>query len=272
MTSPLATVLLRTARRATACAVILTIAAGAAAAPAEAPEISARRASERKVFSDEDIVRGFFKTAFGAELRVSGAVDRIRRYETPVRIFIDGKTVPDRRAEVATIAADIGKRIAHLDIAVTANRDDANMIVTLVRDRDLRGTIRKIYGNERARQIQKDLDPQCLSGFQKDETFRIVRSEVILVVDAGNFIFRDCVYEEMLQALGPINDTDVPWSMFNDDVQMGFFGIYDQYLLNILYHRRIKAGMTVDEVSALIPDILPEVRAFVARTNNLKQP
>ncbi len=26
--------------------------------------------------------------------------------------------------------------------------------------------------------------------------------------------------------------------MFNDAVRMGFFGVYDQYILNILYHPR----------------------------------
>ena len=240
-----------------------------ATAGAEDPQIATRRASERKVFSDPDIIKGFFKTAFGAEFRISGAIDRIRKYDKPVRIYIDGRGTPDRRSEVAEVVADIGAKIQHLDIAITTNRDEANMTVTLVRERDLRRTIRKTYGSDRARQIQKNLDPQCLSGFQKDETFRIIRSDVILVVDAGNFIFRDCAFEEMLQALGPINDTDIPWTMFNDDVQMGFFGIYDQYILNILYHPRIKAGMTVDEVSGLLPQILPKVRAFVARTNNL---
>src|SRR5262249_29141403 len=115
---------------------------------------------------------------------------------------------------------------------------------------------------------QRDLDPQCLSGFQKDDTFKIVRSDVLLVVDAGDFIFRDCVYEELLQSLGPINDTDIPWTMFNDDVQMGFFDIYDQYILNILYHPRIKPGMTVDEVSGLLPQIIPKVRAFVEKNNS----
>ncbi len=85
--------------------------------------------------------------------------------------------------------------------------------------------------------------PQCLSGFRKDETFRITHSDVILVVDAGDFIFYDCVYEELLQALGPINDTNaVPWTMFNDDVQMGFFDVYDQYILNILYDPSHPAG------------------------------
>ena len=58
---------------------------------------------------------------------------------------------------------------------------------------------------------------------------------MILPVDAGEFTFYDCAYEELLQALGAINDDrSVPWTMFNDDVQMGFFDVYDQYLLNIL--------------------------------------
>ena len=94
---------------------------------------------------------------------------------------------------------------------------------------------------------------------------------MILVADAGDFVFYDCVYEELLQALGPINDTDaVPWTMFNDDVRMGFFDVYDQYLLNILYDPRIRPGMTADEVRAVLPQVLADVKAFVARTNNLE--
>jgi Protein of unknown function (DUF2927) len=90
------------------------------------------------------------------------------------------------------------------------------------------------------------------------------------VVDAGDFVFYDCVYEELLQALGPINDdSSVPWTMFNDEVQKGFFDVYDQYLLNILYDPRIRPGMTRDEVRAVLPQVLPSVRAFVARVNSL---
>ena len=64
------------------------------------------------------------------------------------------------------------------------------------------------------------------------------------MVDAGDFIFYDCAYEEILQSLGPINDDEsVPWTMFNDNVQMGFFDVYDQYLLNLLYHPRMRPGM-----------------------------
>ncbi|HET9816188.1 MAG TPA: DUF2927 domain-containing protein, partial [Xanthobacteraceae bacterium] len=158
----------------------------------------------------------------------------------------------------------------HLDIALTGDRAAANVFVILVRDRDLASTVRRLYGADKARRIAR-LDPQCLSGFRKDDSFRIVQSNVLLVADAGEFIFYDCAYEELLQALGPINDTNVPWTMFNDDVQMGFFDVYDQYILNILYDPRIRPGMTRDQVRALLPQILPTVRTWIAKVNDIKQ-
>jgi hypothetical protein len=55
--------------------------------------------------------------------------------------------------------------------------------------------------------------------------------------------------------------------MFNDKVHMGYFDLYDQYLLNILYDTRIRPGMTADAVKALLPQILPDVREWVAKVN-----
>jgi hypothetical protein len=84
----------------------------------------------------------------------------------------------------------------------------------------------------------------------------------------SDFTFYDCAYEEVLQALGAINDdASVPWTMFNDNVQMGFFDVYDQYLLNILYDPRIRPGMTKDEVDAVWPDILSSARTWVHDIN-----
>ena len=142
----------------------------------------------------------------------------------------------------------------------------------MVRWRSRSRTIAAFYGNERAREIRSSLDPQCLSGFRKNERFEIEHSDVLLTFDAGDFTFLDCAYEELLQSLGPINDTNsVPWTMFNDSVQMGFFDIYDQYILNILYDPRIKAGMTVQEVKALLPQVLADVRVWVKKVNDLPE-
>jgi hypothetical protein len=63
----------------------------------------------------------------------------------------------------------------------------------------------------------------------------------------------------------------VPWTMFNDAVQMGFFDIYDQYILNLLYDPRITPGMDAGEALAVLPQIMPAVRAWIARTNGLDE-
>ena len=243
--------------------------ATAAQAAAEVPGVVARQQAEKKTFTDSEILDGFFKTAFGAEYHLAGRVDRIRKYDRPVRVTTDGLNRADRKVQLARVVADIAHRVQHLDIAM-ADGDEANVTVHLVRDRNLNRTIAKFYGAERAREIHKSLDPQCLSGFSKNDRFEIERSDVILTVDNGDFTFLDCAYEELLQSLGPINDTSsVPWTMFNDSVHKGFFDVYDQYLLNILYDPRIKAGMTVPEVKAILPQVMIDVRAWVAKVNDL---
>jgi hypothetical protein len=237
----------------------------------EIPAIASRQRAEKKSFTDAEITEGFFKTAFGAEYHLAGRVDRIRKYDVPVRVFADGNR-PDRKAQLEKVVADIGQRVAHLDIAMAESNDAANVVVKLVRDRDLYRTITSSYGQERAREIKTSLDPQCLSGFRKSDKYQIEHSDVILTVDNGDFVFLDCAYEELLQSLGPINDTSsVPWTMFNDNVSMGFFDVYDQYILNILYDPRVKAGMTVTEVKAVLPEVLPDVRAWVKKINNLAE-
>ena len=152
------------------------------------------------------------------------------------------------------------------------SREAANVIVNLVRDRDLSRSITTFYGNERAREIRASLDPQCLSGFRKNDRFEIEHSDVLLTFDSSDFTFLDCAYEELLQSLGPINDTSsVPWTMFNDNVSMGFFDVYDQYIMNVLYDPRIKAGMTVEEVKAVLPEVLADVRVWVRKVNGLAE-
>ena len=256
------------ARRAIVAAILVS---SVPLARGEIPEVSARQRVEKKTFTDAEIIEGFFKTSFGAEFQLAGRVDRIRKYVTPVRVFAGSKRA-DRKAQLARVVADIGRRIQYLDIAMAETSEDATITVQLVRDRDLFSTIARSYGSERAREIKSSLDPQCLSGFRKNEQYEITHSDVILTVDNGDFVFLDCAYEELLQSLGPINDTSsVPWTMFNDKVSMGYFDIFDQYILNMLYDPRIKPGMTVEEVKAVLPEVLVDVRAWVRKVNKLPE-
>jgi Protein of unknown function (DUF2927) len=235
---------------------------------ADNAEISTKRNAQRVNFTDEEIMGGFFKIAFGAELQIDRRAERIRKFDEPVRVFVVNHGAQGRQTKIAAVVADIRARVNHLDIAMTDDRRTANVIVMLVPRRNFKQTINSLYGAERSRQIQQSLNPQCLSGIGKDESYRIRRAEVLLPVDADEFEFLDCAYEELLQALGPINDdTSVPWTMFNDEVQMGFFDVYDQYLLNILYDPRIRPGMTREEVGRVGVEIMPTVRSWIANIN-----
>ena len=247
---------------------VLVALLGSLVQASENPEIAKRRAVERKTFTDAEIFKGFFATAFGAEMRIAGRVDGIRKYDEPVRVYVENHAQPDRSTQIAEIVADIKSRVEHLDIAMAADRKEANVVVRLLNERAFYPALRAAFGRDRIRSIRKSLDPQCLSGFRKDAKLRIVQSDVFLVADRGDFTFYDCAYEELLQSLGPINDTDkIPWTMFNDKIAMGFFGVYDQYILNILYHPKVRPGMTRAQMRALLPEIMPDVRAFVAKVN-----
>ena len=249
-------------------AIALAATIGCGPARAQDPDITSRRAAERTDFTNDEIRDGFLKIAFGPELQLGAHVERVRKFDEPVRIFVASLSGPDRHSEIAAIVDDIRAHVNHLDVVVTNDRKAANFVVRLVAARDFDRTIRALYGSDKAKRIQQSLNPQCLSGIGKDQRYRIRRAEVILPVDVGDFTFYDCAYEELLQALGAINDDrTVPWTMFNDEVQMGFFDVYDQYLLNILYDPRVRPGMTKEEVDSLLPEVLSTARTWVDGVN-----
>jgi Protein of unknown function (DUF2927) len=129
---------------------------GNLSARAENPEIASRRTAERTDFTNDEIREGFFKIAFGAELQIDTPAGRVRKFDKPVRIFVEG-SAPGRRRELAGVVADIRSRINHLDIAITNDRGAANFTVRLVPERKLKATIRALYGkctkDQRARAV-----------------------------------------------------------------------------------------------------------------------
>src|SRR5215467_11313788 len=120
---------------------------------AETPSIAARQRAEKKSFTDAEIVEGFMKTSFGAEYHLAGRVDRIRKYDVPVRVFAEGGRA-DRKAQLAKVVTDIAQHVQHLDIAMVDKSEEANVSVRLVRDRELYRTIATYYGKQRAREIK----------------------------------------------------------------------------------------------------------------------
>jgi len=56
-------------------------------------------------------------------------VKRIRKFDEPVRVYIDNPSVPGRNAEILAAVSDIRAHVDHLDLAATEDRDAAAAFV-----------------------------------------------------------------------------------------------------------------------------------------------
>ncbi len=68
---------------------------------------------------------------------------------------------------------------------------------------------------------------------------------------------RDCLHEEIAQALGPVNDLyRLPDSVFNDDNFHTVLTGFDMLILRAYYSPALRSGMTRNEVATRLPGIL----------------
>jgi hypothetical protein len=70
---------------------------------------------------------------------------------------------------------------------------------------------------------------------------------------------RDCLHEELAQALGPLNDLySLPDSVFNDDNIHAVLTGFDMLILRTYYAPALRNGMSRDEVAARMPGLLAQ--------------
>jgi len=83
------------------------------------------------------------------------------------------------------------------------------------------------------------------------------RATLILPADVSPQEMRDCLHEELAQALGPLNDLyRLHDSVFNDDNVQGVLTGFDMLMLRVTYDRALVSGMTRTQVAERLPGIL----------------
>ena len=71
---------------------------------------------------------------------------------------------------------------------------------------------------------------------------------------------RDCLNEELAQALGPLNDLyEVPDSVFNDDNFTTVLSDFDMMMLRLHYAPELRSGMNEAQVASVLPALLQRV-------------
>jgi Protein of unknown function (DUF2927) len=77
------------------------------------------------------------------------------------------------------------------------------------------------------------------------------RAAIFIPADTSPQEIRDCLHEELAQALGPLNDLyRLPDSVFNDDNFHSVLTAFDMSMLRMTYSSEIASGMSRNEVAA----------------------
>ena len=207
--------------------------------------------------SDEELKRGFFATVFGSEITRFGIQYRyVHKFSDVVRFRIHNLSAKNRTQEARRFINSLESKISGLKVRIVNAGEAANFNLYIVDRENYGKTIRERVErrpNARAR-------GKCLvkSRFSRAG---MIRSDAVIVSDEGDALFQRCLIEEILQGLGPLNEsTELDKSVFNDTSKHIVFTDFDRVILNMLYDRRIRNGVGKRSVAKVLDTVLRDTR------------
>ncbi|MDQ0316625.1 DUF2927 domain-containing protein [Amorphus orientalis] len=229
-------------------------------------------------FSDAELIQGFVRTVFGAEIMRRGqdpeTFTTVKKFTGPVRVYIINSAERDFSRQVVEFIRILNQTVHGLSIQAVSSEERANMIVFLVDRAYYRKTIRETLPESFDTSFLRSNDCSAVTGGRAGKGLE--RAYVYIVANEGRRNFRHCMIEEITQSLGPVNDdVTLPHSIYNDSSRVQGFGVFDWFILSMLYDRRVKNGMTLDEVLPVLPDAIADSRrrlSGVLRTRKLISP
>lgn len=213
---------------------------------------------ERPTRANRDIARDFLDLAFTME---SGrTLDRMTRFEEPISVRVTGTPPVSLGPDLKRLLSRL-RREAGLDIQQTSSPGASITIEAVPRDR-----IRKSLP-----QAACFVAPNVSSLAEYNRARRgpatdwaqlrnRERLAIFVPSDSSPQDLRDCLHEELAQALGPLNDlyrlTD---SVFNDDNAHAVLTGFDMLVLRAYYDDALTNGMTRAQVASRLPSILARI-------------
>ncbi len=205
--------------------------------------------------SNEEVARDFLDLAFRME---SGrTVPVMTRFEVPISVRVTGDVppslIPDLRALLARLRTEAG-----IDIFLTG-ADDAAITIEAIPSAVLQRAVPRAACFVVPRISSWDDFLVARRTPQVDWTTlsRRDRAAIFVPSDVAPQEVRDCMHEELAQALGPLNDLyRLPDSVFNDDNIHAVLTPFDMLILRTYYAPELRNGMSRGEVAARLPAIL----------------
>ncbi len=204
---------------------------------------------------NSEIIEDFLDLAFRME---SGrSVATMTRFEGPISVRVTGPAsttlVTDLRALLARLRTEAG-----LDIYLTG-APEASITIQAIPRAELSNAVPRAACFVVPRISSWSEFRTARRTPQVDWTTLERRDKAVVFVpsDVAPQEIRDCLHEELAQAIGPLNDLyRLPDSIFNDDNMHAVLTSFDMLILRTYYSAELQNGMTRGEAAARLPAIL----------------
>ncbi|SIS79891.1 DUF2927 domain-containing protein [Phaeovulum vinaykumarii] len=214
--------------------------------------------SRPAVISNATLARDFMELSFNLE---SGrALPVLTRFEGPVRVSTAGPAPQGAEAELARL---IGRLRAEAGIDIAPGTAATNDItVQFVPRQALVSAVPNVacfvVPNVRSWDEYMKLRRSGATDWARLRTRS--HATVFIPSDTAPQEVRDCLHEEIAQALGPLNDLyRLPDSVFNDDNFHAVLTPFDMKILRAYYAPELHSGLSAPEVGARLPGILARI-------------
>ena len=206
--------------------------------------------------SNIDIARDFLELSF--ELESGKNLERLTRFEGPIRVSISADAPKAMRIDLDTLLARL-RREAKIDIARAKSSETANIVISLIPRETLQRAVPHAACFVVPRVASWSEFTKNRSSGKLDWTTLERRDLVSVFIpqDVSPQEHRDCMHEEIAQALGPVNDIyRLADSVFNDDNFHTILTPFDLLILRAYYSRSLRNGMTRGQVANQLPALL----------------
>ncbi|SFO20923.1 Protein of unknown function [Roseovarius lutimaris] len=205
--------------------------------------------------SNRDIQRDFLDLSF--QLESGRMLQHLSRFEGPITVQVTGQApitlIPDLNRLLHRLRTEAGINISRV------NDSGANITIEAVSRDDIRRSLPKaacfvVPNISRLSQYRAARNTRLTDWSQLKERKKIA---IFVPNDSSPQEVRDCLHEELAQALGPLNDLyRLNDSVFNDDNVHAVLTGFDMLILRAYYAPELKSGMSRREVEARLPGIL----------------
>lgn len=201
------------------------------------------------------IAQDFMELAFMME---SGrAIPQFSRFEGPIRVRLAGQVPSGAATDMQRLLGRL-RGEAGIDISEVSG-GAAEVTIEFVP----RARINATYANVAcfvAPRVSGWQEFQAARGTPAADWTTLARREkatIFIPSDGSAQEARDCLHEELAQALGPLNDIyRLSDSVFNDDNFHNTLTGFDMLILRTFYSPELRSGMSPGEVAARLPAIL----------------